>query len=83
MQCRRRGRPEPCNAPEVSILDVAGPAASPGDGREPDDWRPKDRFEMVVETLGLAESELAEYCRRKGVFVEQILTRRSACMQAT
>ena len=69
--------------PEVSILDVAGPAASPGDGREPDDWRPEDKFEMVVETLGLAESELAEYCRRKGVFVEQILTRRSACMQAT
>jgi transposase-like protein len=56
--------------------------AVPGDGSQPDDWKPEDKFAMVVETLGLAESELAEYCRRKGIFVEQILQWRSACMQA-
>ena len=55
----------------------------PGDGSKPDDWKPEDKFAMVVETLGLAESELAEYCRRKGIFVEQILQWRGACMQAT
>ena len=49
----------------------------------PGDWKPEDRFAMVVETLGLTESERAEYCRRKGVFVEQLLQWRSACMQAT
>jgi transposase-like protein len=55
----------------------------PGDGSQPEDWKPEDKFAMVVETLGLADSELAEYGRRKGVFVEQILQWRSACMQAT
>lgn len=37
---------------------------------------------QVVEILGLAESELAEYCRRSGG-VEQILQWRTVCMQAT
>ncbi len=37
---------------------------------------------MVVETMGLAEAELAEYCRRKGLFVEQIARWREACMSA-
>lgn len=60
----------------------AGGRPVPGDGSKPDDWKAEDKFSMVVETLGLAESELAEYCRRKGVFVEQILQWRSACMQA-
>lgn len=61
----------------------AGGRAMPGDGSNPDDWKPEDKFAMVVETLGLAESELAEYCRRKGVYVEQIVQWRGACMQAT
>jgi transposase len=55
----------------------------PGAGSNPGDWKPEDRFAMVVETLGLTESERAEYCRRKGVFVEQLAQWRHACMQAT
>lgn len=55
----------------------------PGDGSNANDWRPEDKFAMVVETLGMAEAELTEYCRRKGLYVEQILQWRSACMQAT
>lgn len=61
----------------------AGGRAVPGDGSNAHDWKPEDKFAMVVETLGLADAELAEYCRRKGVYVEQILQWRSACMQAT
>ncbi len=54
----------------------------PGDGSNPEDWRAEDKFRVVVETLGLAEAELAEYGRRKGLFVEQIARWREACMGA-
>ncbi|TBW50336.1 hypothetical protein EZI54_18305 [Marinobacter halodurans] len=37
---------------------------------------------MVLENAGLNESELAEYCRRKGPYVEQIKAWRSGCEQA-
>jgi transposase len=45
--------------------------AVPGDGSTAHDWKLEDKFTMVVETLGLAEAELAEYCRPKGLYVEQ------------
>lgn len=60
----------------------AGGRVVPGDGSQPQDFSAEVKFAMVVETLGLAESELAEYCRRKGVHVEQIGQWRQACMQA-
>jgi len=44
----------------------------PGDGSNPEDWSAQDKFAIVVETLGMAEAELAEYCRQKGLYVEQI-----------
>ena len=37
---------------------------------------------MVLESAGLNETELGEYCRRKGVYVEQIREWRAACEQA-
>lgn len=37
---------------------------------------------MVLESAGLSEAELGEYCRRKGLFVEQIQEWRVACEQA-
>jgi transposase-like protein len=57
--------------------------AVPGDGSGPEFWRPEDRFAVVVESMGLAEAELAEFCRKKGLFVEQLLGWREACMVAT
>ncbi len=39
---------------------------------------PEDR----VETAGLAEAELAEYCRKKGLFVEQVRAWRQVCETA-
>lgn len=57
--------------------------AMPGDGHAPDGWKPQDKFAVVVETLGMAEAELAQYCRQKGLYVEQVMQWRSACMQAT
>lgn len=55
----------------------------PGDGSGPESWRPEDRFAVVVESMGLAEAELAEYCRKKGLFVEQVLGWREASVLAT
>jgi transposase len=35
-----------------------------------------------METAQLSEVELAEYCRNKGLFVEQVTAWKDACMQA-
>ena len=45
-------------------------------------WSTQDKFSIVVETAALNEAELAEYCREKGLYVEQIQSWRDACMQA-
>lgn len=42
----------------------------------------RDKFAIVVETATLSEIELSEYCRAKGLYVEQVEAWREACMQA-
>lgn len=37
----------------------------------------------MVETAGLNEAERAEYCRKRGLYPEQIIAWRTACEQAT
>ena len=54
----------------------------PGNGKNAEEWSSKDKFGVVLETVGLNEAELAEYCRRKGLFVEQITAWREACQEA-
>lgn len=54
----------------------------PGDGKTPSGWSSEDKFRMVLESAGLGEAELGEYCRRKGLFVEQLQEWRAACEQA-
>lgn len=54
----------------------------PGNGKNAEDWSSKDKFGVVLETAGLNEAELAEYCRRKGLFIEQIAAWRTACQEA-
>lgn len=41
------------------------------------------KMAMVVETAALNEAELGEYCRKQGVYPEQIKAWREACEQAT
>lgn len=53
--------------------------AVPGDGQNPEQWRSEDKFAIVIETAGLAEAELGEYCRKKGLLVEQVRVWRRAC----
>ena len=47
--------------------------AAPGTDAVPDDWSTQDKFLVVVETASMNETELAEYARKKGLYVEQKL----------
>jgi transposase len=53
----------------------------PGDGLNPENWSPEDKFAMVLETATMNEAELAEYCRKKGLVVEQIAVWKENCLQ--
>ncbi len=55
---------------------------APGKDSAADDWNTQDKFLVVVETAGLSEADLAEYARKKGLYVEQIRAWRDACMNA-
>jgi transposase len=54
----------------------------PGGEQASEKWSTRDKFAIVVETAVLSEIELSEYCRAKGLFVEQVEAWRDACMQA-
>lgn len=54
----------------------------PGDGQQSDRWSSADKFRIVVETIPLSEAELSVYCRRTGVYPEQVAQWRLACEQA-
>ena len=42
----------------------------------------EERFAVVIDSASLNEVELSEYCRRKGLYPEQIHAWRKTCMQA-
>ena len=56
--------------------------AAPGIDSQPDNWSTQDKFLVVVETASMNEADLAEYARKKGLFVEQIRAWRDACVNA-
>ena len=56
--------------------------AAPADGKESERWSPQDKFLIVMQTYAMNEADLAEYCRGKGIFAEQIEEWRDACLQA-
>lgn len=56
--------------------------AAPGTDAIPDDWSTQDKFLVVVETASMNETELAEYARKKGLYVEQIKSWKDACLNA-
>ena len=45
-------------------------------------WSSKDKFHVVMETATLTQEELAAYCRRKGLYLEDINTWREQCIRA-
>jgi transposase-like protein len=84
--------PIPALAAETGISDVTlynwrkqarvEGIAVPADGKNPEKWSSEDKFAIVLEAAALNEAELAEYCRQKGLYVEQIEVWRKACLQA-
>ena len=42
-------------------------------------WSSSDKFRMVLEAASLSEQDLSAYCRRQGVYPEQIAQWRQAC----
>lgn len=45
-------------------------------------WTSQDKFHVVLETATLSETELGEYCRRKGVYVEELKAWKEQCLSA-
>lgn len=54
----------------------------PAADRGPDGWSSRDKFAAVLETAALNETDLAEYCRQRGLLPEQIRAWRAACEEA-
>ena len=45
-------------------------------------WTSEDKFHAVLETAPLTEAELAEYCRRKGIYADEVKSWRNQCLKA-
>lgn len=56
--------------------------ASLANGAPSEEWSTQDKFLIVLETAALNETDLSEYARKKGLYVEQIKTWKDACMNA-
>lgn len=41
----------------------------PDHGSDPEGWSSRDKFNAVLETAALSESELGEYCRKRGLYI--------------
>ena len=45
-------------------------------------WSSEDKFHIVIETASMNENELGEYCRNKGIFLEELKTWKIQCLSA-
>lgn len=54
----------------------------PDHGTDSEGWSSRDKFNAVLETAPLSETELAEYCRSRGLFPEQVKRWRASCEAA-
>ena len=54
----------------------------PDGGSGPEGWSARDKFAAVLETATFNESNLAEYCRKRGIYPEQLMQWRRACESA-
>lgn len=54
----------------------------PDAGTDAEGWSARDKFAAVLETASMNEAERAEYCRRRGLYPQQLVEWRRACEQA-
>lgn len=48
----------------------------------PEGWTSRDKLAAVIETASMNAADLGEYCRRRGVYPEQLSVWREACERA-
>jgi transposase-like protein len=51
-----------------------------GRSKSSDDWSAEAKLAVVAETAALNESELSEYCRKKGLYPEQLKSWKEDCI---
>ena len=54
--------------------------AVPGDNSKPAYWSAEDKLAVVIETAAMNEVQTSEYCRSKGLYVEQLEQWKSAAL---
>ena len=54
----------------------------PDSDTTPNGWTSRDKFAAVMETAAMSETDVAAYCREKGIYPEQLAQWRVACEQA-
>ena len=45
-------------------------------------WSSEDKFHIVIETASMNENELGEYCRYKGIYLEELKAWKKQCLSA-
>ena len=55
--------------------------AVPGKKSKSEDWSAQAKLATVIETAAMTELELGEYCRKNGLYPEQISRWKTACLQ--
>ncbi len=53
----------------------------PGKKSSTEDWSAETKLAVIVETASLSESEFSQYCREKGLHVEQVQRWKRECLQ--
>ena len=54
----------------------------PASQKDPEGWESADKFTVVLESAGLNSTELAAYCRERGLFPEQVARWRQSAQDA-
>lgn len=54
----------------------------PNESSTPEGWTSEDKFSAVMETAAMNEQQVAEYCRKRGIYPEQLVQWREACKNA-
>lgn len=66
-----------CQARQAQELSSPSP-----ESKSAERWSSEARFAVVLETAALNEAELGEYCRKRGLYPEQVQAWRRVCEQA-
>src|ERR1022692_4413622 len=54
----------------------------PGSQSSPEQWSAEAKVAVVAETLTLSEVELSEYCRKRGLFPDQVKAWKETCINS-